>query len=62
MRLANAGGSASRNDATIGDVLIKVGVKRLADMIVALSIDEVFVPSTQAQRNLWVHSTAPFRS
>jgi putative nucleotidyltransferase with HDIG domain len=56
MRLANAGGIATQNVATIREALIQVGTKRLADMILALSIVEVFVPSTQTQRNLWVHS------
>jgi putative nucleotidyltransferase with HDIG domain len=56
MRLANAGGIAPRNVSTIREALIQVGIRRIADMISALSIVEVFVPSTQAQRNLWVHS------
>jgi putative nucleotidyltransferase with HDIG domain len=56
MRLASAGGIATNNVATIKQALIQVGSKRLADMILALSIVEVFVPSTQAQRNLWIHS------
>jgi HDOD domain len=49
MRLANADGVATRNVATIGEALIQVGTKRLADMIRALSTVELFVPSTQAQ-------------
>ena len=56
LRLANAGGLVTRNVATIGEALIQVGTRRLADMALALSVVQVFVPSTVAQRNLWVHS------
>jgi putative nucleotidyltransferase with HDIG domain len=56
MRLANARSIGHGEITTIGDAILRVGTTRLAEMILALSVIEQFVPHTQAQRNLWVHS------
>ena len=54
MRLANA--KSPQGIDTIPEAILRVGTHHLANMILALSVVEVFVPSTRAQRNLWIHS------
>lgn len=56
MRLANDDASGRREIDNIPAALLRIGTKHLAEMIFALSVIEVFVPHTQAQRNLWIHS------
>jgi putative nucleotidyltransferase with HDIG domain len=56
MRLANIELNGDRTIKTIPDAIVQVGTRSLAEMIFALSVIEVFVPHTQAQRNLWIHS------
>lgn len=56
MRLANDEVVGRREIDNIPDALLKIGTKHLAEMVFALSVVEVFVPHTRAQRNLWIHS------
>ena len=56
MRLANGGKIEGGTVTTISDAIRQVGSRRLAEMVFALSVVEVFVPHTAAQRNLWIHS------
>jgi len=41
---------------TIPAALARVGTRTLAELILALSAIEVFVPRTRQQRDLWMHS------
>jgi putative nucleotidyltransferase with HDIG domain len=56
MRLANSALHGSGEIDTIPDAIQRVGTGGLANVILALSVVEVFVPHTQGQRNLWIHS------
>jgi putative nucleotidyltransferase with HDIG domain len=56
MRLANSQVHATRGIGAIPEAILRVGIDNLANMILALSVVEVFVPHTRGQRNLWIHS------
>jgi len=56
MRLANSSLVGGRVIDTIPEAILRVGSRGLANMILALSVVEVFVPHTRGQRNLWIHS------
>jgi putative nucleotidyltransferase with HDIG domain len=56
MRLANSAGYGGGGIETIPGAIFRAGAHNLANMILALSVVEVFVPHTQGQRNLWIHS------
>ena len=56
MRLANSALYNSSEIDTIPGAIQRVGTKGLANVILALSVVEVFVPHTHGQRNLWIHS------
>ena len=50
------GGAESDRLDSIPDAILRVGVRPLADLLLSLSVVEVFIPRTPGQRNLWVHS------
>lgn len=55
LHLANV--QHGRNDIdTITGAVRRIGALGVANMILALSVVEVFVPHTRGQRNLWIHS------
>lgn len=56
MRLANAGPYEHGTIDTIPNALLKIGTRHLSEVIRSLSVIEVFVPHTQGQKNLWIHS------
>ena len=56
MRLANSALHANAEIDTIPEAIQRVGTAGLANVILALSVVEVFVPHTRGQRNLWIHS------
>jgi len=56
MRLANSALHGSGEIDTISEAIQRVGTAGLANVILALSVVEVFVPHTRGQRNLWIHS------
>jgi putative nucleotidyltransferase with HDIG domain len=56
LRLANYRSSDGDGIDTIPGAILEVGAHNLANLILALSVVEVFVPHTRAQRNLWIHS------
>ena len=56
MRLANSALHGNADIDTIPDAIRRVGTAGLANLILALSVVEVFVPHTRGQRNLWIHS------
>jgi putative nucleotidyltransferase with HDIG domain len=56
MRLANSSLHSNGEIKTIPDAILRVGTAGLANVILALSVVEVFVPHTRGQRNLWIHS------
>lgn len=58
LRLLHAANAqhARNNIDTIAGAVHRIGALGIANMILALSVVEVFVPHTRAQRNLWIHS------
>jgi HD-like signal output (HDOD) protein len=56
MRLANFQANGKHGTDTIPGGILQVGAHNLANMILAMSVVEVFVPHTRGQRNLWIHS------
>ncbi len=56
MRLANSAACGQGGISAIPAAILKVGAANLANMVLALSVVEVFVPRTQGRRNLWIHS------
>ena len=56
LRLANAANEGGEPVDTIPGAIDRIGAHNVAGMILALSVMEVFVPRTKAQRNLWIHS------
>jgi putative nucleotidyltransferase with HDIG domain len=56
MRLANSYLHGGGEIDTIPEAIQRVGTAGLANVILALSVVEVFVPHTRGQRNLWIHS------
>ena len=56
MRVANSAGYGGGGVETIPGAIVRAGAHNLANMILALSGVEVFVPHTRGQRNLWIHS------
>jgi putative nucleotidyltransferase with HDIG domain len=56
MRLANYRSQGGGGIDTIPGAIVEVGAHNLANLILALSVVEVFVPHTRGQRNLWIHS------
>jgi putative nucleotidyltransferase with HDIG domain len=56
MRLANYRNRSKGGIDTIPHAIIEVGTNNLANLILSLSVVEVFVPHTRGQRNLWIHS------
>jgi putative nucleotidyltransferase with HDIG domain len=56
MRLANYRSRDEGGTDTIPRAIVAVGTRSLANLILSLSVVEVFVPHTRGQRNLWIHS------
>jgi len=56
LRLANSSVAGGGSVDTITEAILRVGSLGLANIILALSVVEVFVPHTRGQRNLWIHS------
>ncbi len=56
MRLANASIAGGCVIETIPEAILRVGSRGLTNIILALSVVQVFVPHTRGQRNLWIHS------
>src|SRR5579862_1297927 len=56
LRLANSSVAGEGGIDTIPEAILRVGSLGLANIILALSVVEVFMPHTRGQRNLWVHS------
>lgn len=56
MRLANSSLGGRGVVDTIPGAILRVGAHGVANIILALSVVEVFVPHTRGQRNLWIHS------
>ena len=56
MRLANSSLAGRGAIDTIPGAILRVGALGLANIILTLSVVEVFVPHTRGQRNLWIHS------
>ena len=56
MRLANSQLYGCGEVNTIPGAILRAGAHNLVNMILALSVVEVFVPHTRGQRNLWIHS------
>lgn len=56
MRLANSGMTGRGDIATIPDAILRTGTQGIANVILTLSVVEVFVPHTRGQRHLWIHS------
>jgi putative nucleotidyltransferase with HDIG domain len=56
LRLANSSITGGGGIDTIPEAILRVGSLGLANIILALSVVEVFVPHTRGQRNLWIHS------
>lgn len=56
MRLANSSIAGGGGIDTIPEAILRSGSHGLANIILALSVVEVFVPHTRGQRNLWIHS------
>jgi putative nucleotidyltransferase with HDIG domain len=56
MRLANYRNQGGGGIDTIPAAIVEVGAHNLANLILALSVVEVFVPHTRGQRSLWIHS------
>ncbi len=57
VRLANAPASApSKPIVTIRQAVTRLGARECAGLVTALAVSRVFVPTTAAQRNLWLHA------
>ncbi len=56
MRLANSSLAGGVITDTIPEAILRVGSRGVANIILALSVVQVFVPHTRGQRNLWIHS------
>lgn len=56
MRLANYRSQGKGGIDTIPRAIVAIGTHNLANVILSLSVVEVFVPHTRGQRNLWIHS------
>ncbi len=57
IRLANAPASApARPIVTIRQAVTRLGARECAGLVTALAVSRVFVPTTTAQRNLWLHA------
>jgi len=57
IRLANAPSSApARPIVTVRQAVVRLGAKECAGLVTALAVARVFVPTTAAHRNLWLHS------
>ncbi len=41
---------------TIKDAVVRMGSKSIANLVTSLSVLKVFMPSTDGQRNLWIHA------
>lgn len=42
--------------ATLRDAIVRLGVKSVAGLVTSMSAIRVFVPTTQGEKNLWVHA------
>ena len=57
IRLANAPASAPvKPIVTIRQAVTRLGARECAGLVIALAVSRVFVPTTLAQRNLWLHA------
>ena len=57
LRLANSALVAGAAPVdTIPDAILRVGTRRLAEMILSASVVQVFLPRTRGQQLLWIHS------
>ena len=57
IRLANAPTSAPRTPiVSIRQAVVRLGAKECTGLVTAVAIARVFLPTTEDQRNLWLHS------
>jgi putative nucleotidyltransferase with HDIG domain len=57
IRLSNSAFSSSVTPITsLRDAVIRLGVKSVAALVTSMSAIRVFIPNTQGEKNLWVHS------
>jgi len=57
LRCANSASSAPLNAiVSLDQAVTRLGTQRCAGLILALAVIKVFVPRSEAQRNLWIHS------
>ncbi len=57
IRLANSPTSApTKPIVSVRQAVVRLGARECAALVTALSVSRVFIPTTQGQRNLWVHA------
>jgi putative nucleotidyltransferase with HDIG domain len=57
IRLANSPANAPvKPIVTIRQAVVRLGARECAGLVTALAVSRVFVPTTVAQRNLWLHA------
>ena len=57
IKLSNSAVSAPVNPITnLRDAIVRLGVKSVASLVTSMSTIRIFVPITQGEKNLWVHS------
>lgn len=57
IRLSNSASSAPISPITnLRDAIIRLGVKTVTGLVTSMSALRVFIPTTQGEKNLWIHS------
>ena len=57
IQLANSASQAPASPiSTLPQAIARVGAQRIVSLVLSMAVLRVFVPSTQGQRNLWVHA------
>lgn len=56
IKLANSASSAPMNPITsLQGAIVRIGARQIAGLITSMAVMRVFMPSTQGERNLWIH-------
>jgi len=57
IKLSNSASSAPVNPiTTLQNAVLRIGTKQISSMAASMAVMHVFVPSTQGEKNLWIHA------
>lgn len=57
IKVANCSSSAPVTPVTnLHAAVVRIGARQIANLVMSVAVTRVFVPSTQGERNLWIHS------